>query len=110
MTEMNKIKGLVVGQYGEGVSLTVVDKNGNAIDISAYTSGITVYLRDPQSLKTLTYTGSFVTDGTDGKVLFTPASGDIDRAGRWEGQIKLDKTSASALTRVFDVEVDKKLA
>lgn len=110
MAEMNKIKGLVVGQYGEAISLTVIDKNGNAVDISAYTSGITVTLRDPKSLKTLSYAGSFVTDGTDGKVRFTPASGDLDRYGIWEGQIKLDKASASAYTRVFDVEVEKKLA
>lgn len=106
---MNKIKGLVVGQYGESISLTVVDKNGNAVDISAYTSGTTVVLRDPKSLKTLSYGGSFVTDGTDGKVSFTPSSGDIDRPGTWEGQITLTKAAATARTRVFDVEIDKAL-
>lgn len=109
MAELNKIKGLVVGQYGESVSLTVVDKNGNAVDISTYTSGIAVVLRDPKSLKTITFSGSFVTDGTDGKVRFTPTSGDLDRPGTWEGQISLTKAGTVARTRVFDVEVEKAL-
>lgn len=109
MVELNKIKGLVVGQYGESVSLTVVDKNGSVVDISTYTSGITVSLRDPKSLKTVAFTGTFVTDGTDGKVRFTPASGDLDRPGTWEGQITLTKASTVARTRVFSVEIDKAL-
>jgi hypothetical protein len=109
MAELNKIRGLVVGQYGESISLTVVDKNGSTVDISTYTSGITVTFRDPKSLKTVAFTGTFVTDGTDGKVKFTPATGDLDRPGMWEGQIALEKASAVALTRVFEVEIDKAL-
>lgn len=108
--ELNKIKGLVVGQFGESVSLTVVDKNGSAVDISSYTTSLQVVLRDPLTLKTLTYSdASFYSDGTDGKVVFTPASGDIDRSGEWEGQIKLEKSTGVALTRVFIVYVDKRL-
>lgn len=108
-TELNKIKGIVVGQYGESISLTVVDKNGSAVDISSYTSGTTVTLRDPFSLKTLSYAGSFVSDGTDGKVKFTPASGDIDRSGTWEGQIELTKSGVVKPTRVFTLEIEKRL-
>lgn len=110
MAEIGKIKGLVVGQYGEAIILTVVDKNGTAVDVSAYTTSITVTLRDPYTLKTVSSTGSFVTSGTDGKIQFTPASGEIDRAGTWEGQIKLEKASAIALTSIFDVEIERKLS
>ncbi len=109
MAELNKIKGLVVGQYGESISLTVVDKNGNAVNISTYTTALQVTLRDPQTLKTLSYSASFVTDGTDGKVRFTPAAGEIDRDGVWEGQIKLSKSTADAFTKVFSVEIEKRL-
>jgi hypothetical protein len=108
MAEMNKIKGLVVGQYGEAISLTVVDRNGNPVDVSTYT-GIQVILRDPFSIKTLTYTGTFVLDGTDGKIRFTPAEGDIDRDGDWEGQIVFTKSSVNTPTRVFTVSVEKRL-
>ena len=109
MAEINKIKGIVVSQYGEAISLTVVDKNGQAIDISAYTTAITVYLRDPQTLKLVTCTASFITNGTDGKIQFIPAAGDIDRDGIWEGQIKMEKVAAIAPTQVFSVDVSKLL-
>ena len=107
MAELNKVRGIVVSQYGEALSLTVVDKNGQAIDISSYTTAITVVVRDPQTLKTLSYSASFVTDGTNGKIQFVPATGDLDRAGLWEGQIVLEKASAIAPTRVFTIEIDK---
>jgi hypothetical protein len=109
MAEIGRIKGVVVGQYGQAISLTVVDRRGNAVDISTYTT-ITVSLRDPFTLKTLTYSASFITDGTNGQIQFTPATGDIDRSGDWEGQISLDKATARALTSVFTVEIQKRLA
>jgi hypothetical protein len=109
MAEINKITGIVVGQYGEAISLTVVDKNGNAVNISSYTTSISVTIRDPLTLNSKTYSGSFVTDGTNGQIQFTPSAGDIDRPGTWEGQIKLEKASAIALTRVFTLEVDKRI-
>lgn len=110
MAEINKISGIVVGQYGEAIVLTVVDKNGVAIDVSSYSTSINVTLRDPYTLKTLSYSASFVTDGTDGQIQFTPVAGDIDRAGVWEGQIKLEKVSAVALTQIFSIEIEKKLS
>lgn len=109
MAEINKITGIVVGQFGEAISLTVVNKLGTAVDISSYTTSISVTIRDPLTLTSRTYSGSFVTDGTDGKIQFTPSAGDIDRPGVWEGQIKLEKASAIAITRVFTIEVDKRL-
>lgn len=110
MAEINKIEGITVGQYGDAITLTVVDKNGTAVDVSAYTTSLLVTLRDPHTLKSVACTGSFVTDGTDGKIQFTPAAGDIDRPGKWEGQIKLEKASAIAITRIFTLEVERKLS
>lgn len=110
MAELNVITGMVVGQYGEAVQLTIADDDGNAADISTYTSSITVTLRDPKALKTLSYTATFVTNGTNGQIQFTPASGDIDRPGTWEGQVKLAHATGAALTKVFEVVVEKRIS
>lgn len=110
MAELNKITGIVVGQYGNVITLTVVDANGNALDISSYT-GMTVYARAPFDLKTLSWTASFVTDGSDGKIQFTPLVASIfDRSGSWTGQVKLTKTSIVAWTVPFTIEVQEALA
>lgn len=110
MAQLNKIEGIVTGQYGEAIQLQVVDDDGNAVDISSYTTSKVVTLRDPFTLKTLSLAATFVTTGTDGKIQFTPAAGNIDRPGTWEGQVKLEAASAVALTRIFDVEVEKRIS
>jgi len=110
MAELNKITGVVVGQYGEAIILAIVDDNGVAIDVSSYATAKTLTMRDKYTLKVLSYSLTFVTDGTNGQVKFTPASGDIDRAGDWEGQIELDTASARAITQRFTIEVEPKLA
>lgn len=92
VTEIDKIKGLVVGQGGEALQFTVVDSDGNAVDISSFNSTLTAYLRDQYGLITKNYTLTFVGAGTDGQVKFTPTAGDIDRAGVWLLQFKLTKT------------------
>lgn len=112
MPEINKITGITEGQFGDTIQLQVVDKNGQPVDISAYTGTKTVTLRDPFTLKSLSYTATFVTDGTDGQFQFTPAAAtEINRAGKWEGQLKLlVGSSAAAYTVVFEVTVGKKIS
>lgn len=107
---INKITGVTVGQYGEVIILTVVDKNGTAVDVSAYTTSLNVTIRDPYTLNVKSYSASFVATGSNGQIQFTPAAGDIDRAGTWEGQIKLEKASALAMTKVFDIVIERKLS
>jgi hypothetical protein len=108
MTEIGYIKGLVVGQYGEPLSLTIVNKLGVAVPVSEY-SGILITLRDPHDLKTLSYAGQFVSDGSDGRVKFTPGSGDIDRDGTWTGQVTFTKSGAQALSQTFKLIVERNL-
>lgn len=107
MAEINNIKGIVVGQYGESLQFTIVDSNGNAVDISSYSSTKTAYLRSPDSLLLKSYTATFVSSGADGQIQFTPGSGDIDRAGSWELQFKLTSASTTRYTLVAKVEVEK---
>lgn len=111
MPELNKVTGITVGQFGDTIQLVVVDVNGQPVDISAYTGTKTVALRDTFTLKTVTYTATFVTDGTDGQFQFTPAAAtEIDRAGKWEGQLKLlIGSTVAAYTVVFEVTVGKKI-
>lgn len=109
MAEINKVKGIVVGQFGEALQFTIVDSAGNAVDISAYNSTKQAFLRSPFTLKPLTYTATFVTDGTNGQLQFTPATGDIDRPGTWQLQFKLPSASATRYTQIADVEVEKVL-
>jgi hypothetical protein len=109
MTTLNKITGLVTGQYGTAVTLTVVDDEGIAIDVSAYT-GISVKALSPDARTTLTFTGDFVTTGTDGQIEFTPTSNNtFDRDGTWRAQVQFTATSILTLTVIFEMEVDQKI-
>ena len=107
--DMNKITGLVSGQYGTAVPITVVDDEGNVIDVSSYT-GITIKAISPDARTTLSFTGALVGDGTDGEISFTPTSSDtFDRDGTWKGQVQFSATNILVLTVIFEIEVEKKI-
>jgi len=89
--KLNLIENIIVGEYGAPVFLQLVDGKSDPIDISSYTTR-EVLLRSPDSLKTITYTAPLFFTGEDGKIYFTPASGDIDREGEWTGMIRLTAT------------------
>lgn len=109
MTTLNKVTGLVAGQYGSAVPLTVVDDEGTAIDISSYT-GITVKALSPDGRTTLSFTGSLVGGGTGGQFSFTPTSSNtFDRDGTWEGQVQFTATNILVPTVIFEMEVAKKI-
>lgn len=110
MSTINQITGLVVGQYGNSIELTIVDADGVAIDISSYSTSQTVYARSPHDLTTLTFTASFKTTGSDGKIVFSPASGNtFDRKGTWTGQVVLLSASAKSLSVPFEMVVGEAL-
>jgi hypothetical protein len=109
MATLNKVTGLVAGQYGSSIQLQVVDDAGNPIDISSYT-GITIRALSPDARTTLQFTGAKVGGGTNGQFSFTPTSGNtFDRDGTWEGQVQFSAGGILALTVVFEMEVDKKI-
>lgn len=109
MATLNQVTGLVKGQYGSSIPLTVVDDEGNVIDISSYT-GITIRALSPDARTTLEFTGAFVGDGTDGQFSFTPASNNtFDRDGTWEGQVQFTASGILVLTVIFEMEVEKKI-
>ena len=101
---MEPLRGVQVGSYGQACQITCVDRKGAAQDVSGYT-GIKVRAMAPDSRTAVTATGSYVTDGTDGKVSFSWADGDIDREGNWSIQIEFQKTSVRALSYLGVMEV-----
>jgi len=109
MATLNLITGIVKGQYGSSIPLTVVDDDGIAIDLSSYT-GITIKALSPDARTTLSFTGAFVTDGTDGQISFTPSTNNtFDRDGTWEGQVQFTASGILVLTVIFEMEVEKKI-
>lgn len=100
------IRGVTVGSYGQTITLTVVDRTGTVQDLSDYDSdGITVIGVSPSGRKTVTATGSFVSDGSDGQVSFSWADGDIDVSGKWKAQIELTTATELFKTRTVDMDV-----
>lgn len=59
-----------------------VKRDGIPLDIS--TASTKNLLFNPPSGSLLTKAGTFVTDGTDGKLRYTTIAGDLDEAGVWE--------------------------
>lgn len=109
MAELNKLEGIVVGQYGVAVEVQVVDSDGDAIDLSTYT-GITFKFRSPDGKTSISLTGAFSTDGSDGKCTFTPSSSVyFTTDGEWNGQIEFTKTGVVTKTVRFTVDVDETL-
>lgn len=104
-----ELKGLVVGEYGKVQSVILKDFDGAVQNISTYT-GMTLAFRSPEGTKTVTATGSFLTDGTDGGIAWSFTSDAyLDRPGKWEGQAELTKTGFSVKSLPFDVLVERTL-
>lgn len=104
---MADLNGVVVGEYGKTITLTMKDSSGNVQDISTYTSTKNVTAKPPSGYKTVTATASFLTDGSDGKINFSFADGDIDQAGLWECTVTLEKTGARVRSEMFTMEVSE---
>ena len=75
------------GDIGTQFVLTLTD-DGAVVDISASTTKQFYFRKPDGSAKTVT--AEFVTDGTDGQLKYTTVSGDIDQAGYWEIQARIE--------------------
>ena len=95
--------------YGIGLDVTMTDDAGAAQDVSAATA--VTYLVDlPNGRGQKTWAGAFINDGTDGRVRYTLAAGDLlvdgrHMAGEWKVRVRLTyaasvKTSAEMTLKV----------
>ena len=95
---------LVAGSYGATVEITV-QEDGAAADISSFT-GRTVKLQAPDGTE-ISKPADFKTDGTDGVITFTFASGDLDAdlPGEWTLEPTLSAAGVSIIcgSRAFHV-------
>jgi len=92
-----------VDDYGTPFTLTIYDYSNTVLDLSNSLTRQIIFI-DPDNSKTIT-TGSFVTDGTDGKITYTAASGLLNAAGDWGIQGKIVFANGSWSTEVQGFKV-----
>ena len=73
-----------VGDVGIVFTITIVDADSVAVDISGATDKV-LFFRKPSRTR-VRQAAEFVTDGTDGQLQYTTVAGDIDEAGSWQVQ------------------------
>lgn len=88
-----------VGDIGTIFRVTIKD-DGVTVDVSSVDSKL-IYLQKPDGT-TLAKTASYYTDGTDGIIQYVTESGDLDQAGTWQIQAKIDFG-----TDIFSTDIQK---
>ena len=88
-----------VGDIGTIFRITIKDGT-SIVDVSSVDSKI-IYLQKPDG-NTLIKNATLYTDGTDGIIQYVTESGDLDQAGTWQIQAKIDFG-----TDVFSTNIDK---
>lgn len=91
------------GDVGTVFTVTMKDEDGVVVDISSFTTRQLLYRKPDGTVDT--QTAAFVTDGTDGKITYTTAAGDIDLPGNWRIQPKLTKAGGVLYGSAGDFEV-----
>lgn len=105
---MEPLRGIMVGSYGQSCQLTCVDRLGTSQDVSGFTD-IRIVGMPPDNRNAAVANGSYVTDGSDGKVQWQWASGDITTEGNWRIQIEFHKTGVVAMSYTGIMEVGPSL-
>lgn len=80
---------------GTILTITVVDDDGVAVDISGATSKQIVFLKPDETV--VTKTAVFVSDGSDGKIKYTTIAGDLDIVGLWHIQPLIDISAGDVI-------------
>lgn len=79
--------GIHLNDIGTVIQITITNCAGTAIDISNATD-IDFIFKKPSGTS-ITRTGAFSTDGTDGVVEYTLIAGDMDEVGTWKIQVNI---------------------
>ena len=90
------------GDIGTKLLVTITD-NDAIVNISS-ASSLYIFIKKPDG-SILTRSGTFETNGTDGKMYYTTVSGDIDTAGSYklQGRVILANGSFYTSTVTFKV-------
>lgn len=100
---MNKDEGLHVDDYGDPIVVTVKDENDAIVDISTAVLKY-LYFLDPDGVSRKK-TPIFVTDGSDGKLLYITEVDFINIAGTWLVQAQVVLPSKGKKTSKYSFEV-----
>lgn len=92
-----------VGDIGSQFLVTIKNQDNEVEDISTATTKQIIFLSASNTEKVKT--SSFYTNGTDGKIVYTLADGDIDIAGIWKYQAKIVTPAGTWYTNVEDFRV-----
>ena len=84
---------LQFNNIGTELRVIIVDCNDNPINIASATSK-SIILKKPGGTLTI-YDASFLTDGTDGVILYNTVDGDLDEIGSWKIQAAITTPSGS---------------
>jgi hypothetical protein len=98
-----------VGDNNTTHEITIKDQEDAVVDLSAASSMTVLYLK-PGSAGTFTKTGTYVTDGTDGKLKTTFLSADLDVKGSYKWQVTLVFPQGTWRTDLHTLEVHANLA
>jgi hypothetical protein len=98
-----------VGDVGTVITVTIVEDDGTtAINVSTATTK-KIYIKKSDGT-VITGTASFTTDGTDGKIYYTIASGNLSIPGTYQAQGYVEIGSAKYYSTVGTFTVRKNIA
>lgn len=92
-----------VGDIGTAFKATILNEADEVVDVSTVTTKQLIFRKPDGTL--LTKTATFDTDGTDGVIKYTSASGDLDVKGQWKMQGYVVFPGGSWKTSIHDFEV-----
>lgn len=93
-----------MGDVGTKFMFTIQDCDTTTpVDISTSTSVEIVFKKADGS--TLSVTGAFLTDGTDGKVYYDTSAGDVDQIGYWKVQGKVNFPNGNFYSDIHKFQV-----
>jgi len=98
---------IFVGCVGTLVKVTVKDDK-DVVDLSTATTK-TLLIQRPNESTARAMSMDFLTDGSDGILIYSLLSGDIDVAGDWTFQIYIETPSWQDHTTKFIVKVETPL-
>lgn len=96
-----------VGDIGTAIIITIKDEDGSIVDVSTATEKL-IYFKKPDT-SLLTKNAALTSGGTDGRIHYTFASGELDQAGTWRSQARVTVGSGTWYSSGFSFEVVQNL-
>lgn len=97
-----------IHQFDIGTVITLTVKDGtSAVDISGASTYNLVFGKPDGT--SVSQTGTFTTDGTDGKLYYTTVANDLDQCGWWKVQAIVTNTAGTWKSDIGNFEVHRNI-